>query len=138
MIVPACHAPVKESEAVIGISFTVLQPPTEKSVSARNFTRLVRRVLLFRLQLCTKLLAEPFICVQTQYPLVRRLIYGKLFLLAIPQPFLMQHPCPGLFGDRNSMVGAARIHDQNFVGYPNHRFYAAGNVAGFVAGYNDS
>src|SRR5690554_2802347 len=99
MIVPACHAPVKESEAVVGISFAVFQPPAEKPVSTRNFTRFMRMVLLFRQQLYPKLLAEPFIRVQTQYPLMRCLIYGKLFLLAITQPFLMQHTCSRFFGD---------------------------------------
>jgi hypothetical protein len=64
---------------------------------------------------------------------VARLFGGKIFLVDVARPRTNDHPIRIAPRDGDSVVGALRIDNDDFVG-PADRFKRGGDVRGFVVG----
>ena len=78
----------------------------------------------------------PFVGVDAQHPVVRRLRHGEVLLRAVPFERMVDHARAGAASDRYGIIAAARIDHDRF-GSERRRRDARREIDGRVAGDHD-
>jgi heptosyltransferase-1 len=132
---PVRVAAVEEPQRPIWIPLAVAQPAVHEAVAARKLVGGKARRGELVPDALAQLVADPFIGVERQDPVVPGVGGGEALLCPITQPFLVNYARAVSLGNSDGIVGTARVHHDKLIGKGNARETSVKLACG-VAGNN--
>src|SRR5438445_4864353 len=103
---------IEQAQIPIGITFAMAQPPPEEAVAACHHIGAVLGAHQRRSNRRRKLCRHALVSVQTQYPVMRCLPDGEIFLCSETKPRLLDHSSAAAASNFYGIIVAAGIdHD---------------------------